>query len=90
MSRRNSGVHFWRFLLDLFSKKMDFLFGRRKTPEQMLKDNQRALNRAMRDLDRERTKLEQQEKKIIADIKKMAKQGQMVRHTMLPALFCEL
>jgi hypothetical protein len=32
----------------------------------------------MRDLDRERTKMEQQEKKVIADIKKMAKQGQMV------------
>jgi charged multivesicular body protein 2A len=31
-----------------------------------------------RDLDRERGKLEAQEKKIIADIKKMAKQGQMV------------
>ena len=31
----------------------------------------------MRELDRERTKMEQQEKKIIADIKKMAKQGQM-------------
>ena len=31
-----------------------------------------------RDLDRERAKLEGQEKKIIADIKKMAKQGQMV------------
>ena len=58
--------------------KMDFLFGSRKTPEQMLKQNQRALNRAMRDLDKERQKLEQQEKKIIADIKKMAKQGQMV------------
>jgi len=43
----------------------------------MLKQNQRALNRAMRDLDRERVKMEQQEKKIIADIKKMAKQGQM-------------
>merc|ERR1739845_311328 len=39
--------------------------------------NQRALNKAMRELDRERTKMEQQEKKIIADIKKMAKQGQM-------------
>lgn len=56
---------------------MEFLFGRRKTPEEMLRQNQRALNRAMRDLDRERQKLEQQEKKIIADIKKMAKQGQM-------------
>lgn len=31
----------------------------------------------MRDLDRERQHMEQQEKKIIADIKKMAKQGQM-------------
>ena len=58
---------------------MEFLFGKRKTPEEMLKQNQRALNRAMRELDRERMKLEQQEKKIIADIKKMAKQGQMVR-----------
>lgn len=45
----------------------------------MLRENQRLLNRAMRELDRERVKLEQQEKKIIADIKKMAKQGQMVR-----------
>ena len=44
----------------------------------MLKQNQRALNRAMRDLDRERGRLESQEKKVIADIKKMAKQGQMV------------
>ncbi|KAG5262593.1 hypothetical protein AALO_G00276750 [Alosa alosa] len=57
--------------------KMEFLFGKRKTPEEMLRQNQRALNRAMRDLDRERQRLEQQEKKIIADIKKMAKQGQM-------------
>ena len=31
----------------------------------------------MRELDRERTKMEQQEKKIIADIKKMAKQGEL-------------
>ena len=31
-----------------------------------------------RDLDRERAKMEQQEKKVIADIKKMAKLGQMV------------
>ena len=33
-----------------------------------------------RELDRERNKLEQQEKKIIADIKKMAKTGQMVHN----------
>ncbi|KAG2455514.1 CHM2A protein, partial [Polypterus senegalus] len=58
-------------------EEMEFLFGKRKTPEEMLRQNQRALNRAMRDLDRERQRLEQQEKKIINDIKKMAKQGQM-------------
>ncbi|XP_038047107.1 charged multivesicular body protein 2a-like [Patiria miniata] len=56
---------------------MSFLFGRKKTPAEMLKQNQRALNRAMRELDRERSRLEGQEKKVIADIKKMAKQGQM-------------
>ncbi|XP_018007312.1 charged multivesicular body protein 2a [Hyalella azteca] len=56
---------------------MDFLFGRKMSPEEMLRKNQRALTKAMRDLDRERAKMEQQEKKIIADIKKMAKMGQM-------------
>ncbi|OQR69605.1 charged multivesicular body protein 2a-like [Tropilaelaps mercedesae] len=56
---------------------MEWLFGRRKTPEEMLRENQRALNKAIRDLDRERVKMEQQEKKLIADIKKMAKENQM-------------
>jgi len=56
---------------------MEWLFGKRLTPEEMLRRNQRSLNKAMRDLDRERMKMEQQEKKIIADIKKMAKDGQM-------------
>jgi len=53
------------------------LFGRRMTPEEMLRKNKRALDKAVRDLDRERMRMEQQEKKIIADIKKMAKEGQM-------------
>ncbi len=56
---------------------MDYLFGSKKTADQQLRQNQRALNRAMRDLDRERVKMEQQEKKIIMDIKKMAKLNQM-------------
>lgn len=60
---------------------MEWLFGKRLTPEELLRKNQRALNKAMRDLDREKMKMEQQEKKIIADIKKLAKEGQMV-------LFC--
>ncbi|XP_013772951.1 charged multivesicular body protein 2a-like [Limulus polyphemus] len=56
---------------------LEWLFGHRKTPEELLRQNQRALNKAMRDLDRERAKMEQQEKKLIADIKKMAKDSQM-------------
>jgi charged multivesicular body protein 2A len=56
---------------------MEWLFGRRKTPQEMLRQNQRALNKAMRELDRENNRLEVQEKKIIADIKKAAKAGQM-------------
>uniref|UniRef100_A0A7E4W4R1 Charged multivesicular body protein 2a n=1 Tax=Panagrellus redivivus TaxID=6233 RepID=A0A7E4W4R1_PANRE len=56
---------------------MESIFGRRKTPQELLRQNQRALNKAMRELDRERQRLEGQESKIIADIKKMAKMGQM-------------
>jgi charged multivesicular body protein 2A len=57
---------------------MSFLFGKKQTPEEMLRQNQRALTKAMRDLDRERQHLEAQEKKVIIDIKKMAKMNQMV------------
>lgn len=53
------------------------LFGRRKTPEEMLRQNQRALNKVIRELDRERSQLERQEKKLVVDIKKMAKSGQI-------------
>lgn len=41
------------------------------------KQHQRALEKAQRELDRERIKLENQEKKLIADIKRSAKNGQM-------------
>uniref|UniRef100_A0A182K523 Vacuolar assembly/sorting protein DID4 n=1 Tax=Anopheles christyi TaxID=43041 RepID=A0A182K523_9DIPT len=56
---------------------MEWLFGKRMSPDEMMRKNQRALNKAMRDLDREKMKMEQQEKKIIADIKKLAKENQM-------------
>ncbi|CAJ0632395.1 1730_t:CDS:2 [Entrophospora sp. SA101] len=43
----------------------------------MLREHQRALQRAQREMDRERVKLEASEKKLIADIKKAAKENQM-------------
>lgn len=44
----------------------------------MLRENKRMLDKAIRELDRERMGLQNQEKKTIAEIKKMAKEGQMV------------
>lgn len=55
------------------------LFGRTVTPAERLRQHQRSLAKAQRELDRERGKLEQQEKKLIMDIKKSAKAGQIVR-----------
>jgi charged multivesicular body protein 2A len=37
------------------------------------------LDKSIRELDRERMGLQNQEKKVVAEIKKMAKEGQMVR-----------
>ncbi|GIL64669.1 hypothetical protein Vafri_18561 [Volvox africanus] len=43
----------------------------------MLRENKRQLDKAIRELDRERMALQQQEKKTVMEIKKMAKEGQM-------------
>ncbi|EKM55830.1 uncharacterized protein PHACADRAFT_184590, partial [Phanerochaete carnosa HHB-10118-sp] len=57
---------------------IETLFGRTITPAERLRQHQRALAKAQRELDRERTKLEQQEKKLVGDIKRSAKAGQIV------------
>lgn len=46
----------------------------------MLRQHQRTITKAQRELDRERERLERQEKKLIADIKKSAKANQMVNN----------
>ncbi|CAI5742369.1 unnamed protein product [Hyaloperonospora brassicae] len=51
--------------------------GTKKTLKEQLRENKREINRAVRQLDRERTNLQLQEKKLIIEIKKMAKQGQI-------------
>jgi charged multivesicular body protein 2A len=48
-----------------------------ETPEEAMKKYKRSLDRTVKDLDRERTKLVQQEKKITIEMKKMAKQDQI-------------
>uniref|UniRef100_A0A6B2LHH7 Charged multivesicular body protein 2a n=1 Tax=Arcella intermedia TaxID=1963864 RepID=A0A6B2LHH7_9EUKA len=56
---------------------MEWLFGRRLTPQEMLKENQRTISRAIREIERERNRLQRSEGKIIADIRKSARDGQM-------------
>jgi len=56
----------------------EILFGRQKTPAEMLRQHQRSLQKAQREMDREKAKLDASEKKLIADIKKAAKANQMV------------
>lgn len=51
---------------------------------EVLREHQRSLNRSIRDIDRERTALQNQEKKITMEMKKLAKQGQMVSISMDP------
>ena len=56
---------------------MDALFGQRKSPADIMKQYQRQIKKSIRELDRERTSLERQEKKLMSDIKKAAKDGHM-------------
>ncbi|KAL2608581.1 hypothetical protein R1flu_027154 [Riccia fluitans] len=56
---------------------MSFLFGKKKTPAELLRENKRMLDKSIREIERERQSLQTQEKKLIAEIKKTAKQGQM-------------
>ena len=53
-------------------------FGTKKTVKEQFRENKRTLTKAIRELDRERSNLQNQEKKLINDIKKMAKEGQTV------------
>lgn len=56
---------------------MGNLLGREKPLKEVLRENKRMITRAVRELDRERTGLEREEKRITADIKKFAKENQM-------------
>lgn len=51
---------------------------KQKTPAEQLRENKRMLDRAIRDLDRERQRIEAQEKKTVLEMKKAAKAGQKV------------
>mmetsp|Transcript_1178 Transcript_1178/g.3790 ORF Transcript_1178/g.3790 Transcript_1178/m.3790 type:complete len:224 (-) Transcript_1178:99-770(-) len=53
------------------------MFGMGKPPAERIKEYNRQIKKSVREIDRERTALERQEKKLLVDIKKAAKDGQM-------------
>jgi len=50
------------------------------TPKEMARQNKRIVDRAVRQIERERNKLESQEKKLLEEIRKLAKKNQHVRN----------
>lgn len=56
---------------------MGNLLGKEKPLKEVLRENKRMITRAIRELDRERTALEREEKRLTIDIKKAAKENQM-------------
>ncbi|KZL81961.1 snf7 family protein, partial [Colletotrichum incanum] len=56
---------------------LEYMFGKRMTPAERLRKNQRMLDKAIRELDQVRVKLEKQEKQLITQIKQSAQKGQM-------------
>lgn len=56
---------------------LEWAFGKRITPAERLRKNQRLLDKAIRELDQQRVKLEKQEKTLVGQIKQSAQKGQM-------------
>lgn len=56
---------------------LEWAFGKRITPAERLRKNQRLLDKAVREIDQQRIKLEKQEKTLVATIKQSAQKGQM-------------
>eukprot|EP01063_Lacrimia_lanifica_P015349 TRINITY_DN22144_c0_g1_i1.p1 TRINITY_DN22144_c0_g1~~TRINITY_DN22144_c0_g1_i1.p1 ORF type:complete len:212 (+),score=111.21 TRINITY_DN22144_c0_g1_i1:68-703(+) len=52
------------------------LFGKKETPEEKMRKCKRSLDKTIREIDRERTKMQNQEKKLTAELRKLAKNGQ--------------
>lgn len=56
---------------------MGNMFGKEKPLKEVLRENKRMINRAIRELDREKAALEREEKRLTMEIKKAARQQQM-------------
>jgi len=62
---------------------MDKLFGKKPTVKEQLRENDKALRKVTRDVERDRRELEREEKKLEMEIKKAAKMGNKQAATVL-------
>ncbi|XP_039285966.1 LOW QUALITY PROTEIN: charged multivesicular body protein 2b-like [Nilaparvata lugens] len=69
---------------------MDFLFGKKVTPKEQQRENDRALRKVGRDIERDRQQLEREEKKIEMEIKKLVKEGNKEGYTILAKQLVQL
>ena len=65
---------------------MGNVFSPEKPLKEIIRENQRMIKKAIREMEKEITSLKTQEKKLTADIKKSAKTGQMVSYEYLTAI----
>jgi len=56
---------------------MGNLLGKEKPLKEVLRENKREINRAIRELDREKAALEREERRLTIEIKKAARENQM-------------
>lgn len=57
-------------------KLWDWLFGKQLNPQELIRHNQRLINKGIRNVDRERYNLERQEQRQIQEIRRMAQKNQ--------------
>jgi hypothetical protein len=69
---------------------MGNMFGKEKPLKEVLRENKRTINRAVRELDREKMTLEREEKRLIMDIKKAAKDQQMAAVKIMAKVTCRV
>jgi hypothetical protein len=66
------------FLTNISYFKLNLCVVAKLLSTELLRENKRMLDKSIREIERERQGLQTQEKKLIMEIKKSAKQGQMV------------
>ena len=62
---------------DYKQQQIMWLFQKKKTPSEILREHKRTLDKSIRELDRERAQMQNQEKKLTLEIKRMAKENQL-------------